>query len=160
MYFADQSQFPTVDEAELKAMDEEIGALEEEVKELQTQITAFRTGKSYNAFCWNAFWWIELKELDSALSDEDLKKGITTMTEETQKMEERVNALQGYGLNSVSNNPYRADVIDPKELDILRKEITKAQKIWRQRRGLCREMAGNLADSMEKKDEEIYVKIK
>ena len=53
----------------------------------------------------------------------------------------------------------RADVIDPKELDILRKEITKAQKIWRQRRGLCREMAGNLADSMEKKDEEIYVRL-
>ena len=60
-------------------------------------------------------------------------------------------------MDSMVNNLYRADVIDPKELDILRKEITKAQKIWRQRRGLCREMAGNLADSMEKKDEEIYV---
>lgn len=48
-------------------------------------------------------------------------------------------------------------MIDPRELDVLRKEITKAQKIWRQRRGICREMAGNLADSMEKKDEEIYV---
>ena len=46
MYFADQSQFPTVDEAELKAMDEEIETLEEEAKELQAQITSFRTGKS------------------------------------------------------------------------------------------------------------------
>ena len=48
VYFADQSQFPTVDEAELKAMDEEIETLEEEVKELQSQITSFRTGKSYS----------------------------------------------------------------------------------------------------------------
>ena len=53
MYFADQSQFPTVDEAELKAMDEEIGTLEEEVKELQAQINSFRTGTHWNFICCN-----------------------------------------------------------------------------------------------------------
>lgn len=36
-----------------------------------------------------------LKELDSALTDEELQKGIATMTEETQRMEERVTTLQG-----------------------------------------------------------------
>ena len=46
VYFADQSQFPTVDEAELKGMDDEISNLEEEVKELQGQVATFRNGMS------------------------------------------------------------------------------------------------------------------
>lgn len=45
VYFADQSQFPTVDESELKAMDEEVAALDDEVKSLQSEITMLRNGK-------------------------------------------------------------------------------------------------------------------
>ena len=48
-------------------------------------------------------------------------------------------------------------MIDPKELESLRNEVNRAQKIWRQRRSQCREMVGTIADSMEKKDEEICV---
>lgn len=38
---------------------------------------------------------VELKELDSSLSDEELEKEIKRMEESTQKMEERVASLQG-----------------------------------------------------------------
>lgn len=51
----------------------------------------------------------------------------------------------------------RAETIDPKELESLRNEVNRAQKIWRQRRSQCREMVGNIADSMEKKDAEVCV---
>lgn len=36
-----------------------------------------------------------MKELSSSLTDEDLEKGIATMTEETKKMKERVEKLKG-----------------------------------------------------------------
>ena len=48
-------------------------------------------------------------------------------------------------------------MIDPKELESLRNEVVCVQKIWRQRRSQCREMVGNIADSMEKKDQEVCV---
>ena len=54
----------------------------------------------------------------------------------------------------------RAEMIDPKELEVLRTETSRIQKIWRQRRSVCREMIGNLADGMEKRDEEIAVKMR
>ena len=48
-------------------------------------------------------------------------------------------------------------MIDPKELESLRNEVVRVQKIWRQRRSQCREMVGNIADSMEKRDQEVCV---
>lgn len=48
-------------------------------------------------------------------------------------------------------------MIDPKELESLRNEVVRVQKIWRQRRSQCREMVGIIADSMEKKDQEVCV---
>lgn len=51
----------------------------------------------------------------------------------------------------------RAETIDPKELQLLQTEVTRVQKIWRQRRNQCREMVGNLAEGMDKKDSEVNV---
>ena len=48
-------------------------------------------------------------------------------------------------------------MIDPKELESLQNEVNRIQKIWKQRRSQCREMVGNIADGMEKKDEDICV---
>ncbi|KAK8810245.1 hypothetical protein WA538_000745 [Blastocystis sp. DL] len=128
VYFADQSQFPSVSEAELKTMDEEIESLEESVKSLQGEVGMLRN---------------QLKELDSSLTDEELSKAIESMKAETEQMTAHVNSLQG------------AEMIDPKELESLRNEVVRVQKIWRQRRSQCREMVGNIADSMEKKDQEV-----
>lgn len=71
VYFADQSQFPTVAESELKAMDEEITTLDGEVKSLQSEIAILRNGTNKGLE-----WEVELKELDSSLSDEELEKEI------------------------------------------------------------------------------------
>ena len=51
----------------------------------------------------------------------------------------------------------RAETIDPKVIQSLRTEVTRLQKIWRQRRNQCREMVGNLAEGMDKKDSEVNV---
>ena len=80
------------------------------------------------------------------------------MEESTQKMEERVALLQGQELGEMLKE--RAEMIDPKEFEVLRTEISRVQKIWRQRRSVCREMVGNLADGMEKRDEEITVEVR
>ena len=50
-----------------------------------------------------------------------------------------------------------AETIDPKELESLRTELSRIQKVWRQRRSQCREMVGNLAEGMDKKDSEVVV---
>ncbi|KAK8821820.1 hypothetical protein WA556_002265, partial [Blastocystis sp. ATCC 50177/Nand II] len=128
VYFADQNQFPSVSDQELKEMDNEINALTAESSSLQEELTRLRN---------------EVKELSSSLTDEDLEKGIATMTEETKQMKERVEKLKG------------SETIDPKELESLRTEVTRVQKIWRQRRNQCREMVGNLAEGMDKKDSEV-----
>ena len=81
VYFADQNQFPVVEESEFQKMDEEINGLEEEMKSLQNEIGVLKS---------------EQKELDSALTDADLEKEISSLTTETQQMQERVNNLQGW----------------------------------------------------------------
>lgn len=43
MYFADQSQFPVVDEAEMKQMDVDIENLAEELNDLKTSIDSLRS---------------------------------------------------------------------------------------------------------------------
>ena len=77
------------------------------------------------------------------------------MKAETEQMTAHVNSLQGRERrNGIIS---RAEMIDPKELESLRNEVVRVQKIWRQRRSQCREMVGNIADSMEKKDQEVCV---
>lgn len=44
VYFADQSQFPEIDEAEFKKMDQEITGLEEEEKSLQSEVGMLKNG--------------------------------------------------------------------------------------------------------------------
>lgn len=50
-----------------------------------------------------------------------------------------------------------ADTIDPKQLEILRSEISKLEKLWRKRRSQCKEMIGNIAEGLDKKDNEVCV---
>lgn len=44
VYFADQNQFPVVEESEFQKMDEEISGLEEETKSLQNEIGTLKSG--------------------------------------------------------------------------------------------------------------------
>lgn len=90
VYFADQNQFPSVSDQELKEMDNEINALTTESSSLQEELTRLRNGEK-----WLLEWEAEMKELSSSLTDEDLEKGIATMTEETKQMKERVEKLKG-----------------------------------------------------------------
>ena len=45
VYFADQSQFPSIREGALKAMDDEIKSLEESTKSLQSEVAMLRNGQ-------------------------------------------------------------------------------------------------------------------
>ena len=51
----------------------------------------------------------------------------------------------------------RGETIDPKEVERLRQEVAKFQKLWRQRRSQCKEMINNVADGLEKKPSEVCV---
>ena len=51
----------------------------------------------------------------------------------------------------------RGETIDPKEVERLRQEVAKVQKLWRQRRSQCKEMINNVADGLEKKPSEVCV---
>ena len=150
MYFADQNQFPVVDDAELKQMDEDITSLTDELSELKASIEALR-----NRIDLLHFPFLEIKQLDSSMTTEALEEGIAKFTEENKSMEERLAILHQYVYQFKFK--FRSETIDPKELEQLRVEIAKYQKLWRRRRSQCKEMIGTIADGLDKKDSEICV---
>lgn len=128
IYYADQSQFPSVSEKELQEMGDEIDELNERSKELATEVTTLKS---------------ELKSLETAMSDAELKKSNEQMIKMVAEYEIRLKALAG------------AEKIDPKEFQLLQTEIGRLNKIWKDRRVQCKEKISMLADGLEKDDAEI-----
>ena len=103
---------------------------------------------------------VELKQLDSAMTDEQLEEEINRMTKENQEMEDRLKVLETYLLHLIDFYEMlwnRAETIDPKELESLRSEVSKYEKLWRKRRSLCKEKLAEMADNLDMKVAELNV---
>ncbi|XP_013393647.1 homologous-pairing protein 2 homolog, partial [Lingula anatina] len=108
VYLPDQSQYPTCDETELKAMDLKIAQMTEELKVLQEE-----TRKMEN----------ELRGLNSSLSTDEAKKQLTMLRGEVENYKKKLAQLKEGG-----------KAISPEEREVIIKNRVKLVKEWRKRK--------------------------
>ncbi|KAM3864364.1 homologous-pairing protein 2 homolog [Diretmus argenteus] len=114
IYFADQAQFKEVNDAELKAMDTQIS-------ELNAEVTSITQGcRQLDA---------ELKELNSALTTEEMMSEIKALKEECSGYRTRLEKIK-----SVTNH------VTPEEKEKVYKERDVYVKEWKTRKRLASDM--------------------
>lgn len=130
VYVADQSHFPTVDDAELKAMDTKIAAKahnlrvsEEKQKRLETV----------------------LRDLSSSLTTEEAHKQLTELTKQCQQLEEKLSGLKS-NKNSVS----------PEDRQKVMAARTKYVKEWKKRKRMATDMLDAILEGYPKKKRDLY----
>ncbi|KAI0231510.1 Homologous-pairing-like protein 2 [Lamellibrachia satsuma] len=86
VYVADQSHFPTVDDAELKTMDAKIAKLTQKLRVTDDKHKRLET---------------ELRDLSSSLTTTEARKQLTELTQQCQQLDEKLNRVKS-NENSVS----------------------------------------------------------
>lgn len=130
VYVADQSQFPAVDEAELKKMDEQIATLQEKLKERQEKFHSLET---------------ELASLRSSLTSEEAKAQLALLEKECAQMTARLKSLKS-GSSSVT----------PEESARIRKSHEEAVKQWRKRKRLLTDITDTIMEGYPKSKKQLY----
>nr|XP_055048289.1 homologous-pairing protein 2 homolog [Misgurnus anguillicaudatus] len=124
IYFADQSQFADVSDAELKTMDSRIADLNAEVQSTSQSCRQLDT---------------ELKELNSSLTTADMKIQIQELEAECSSYKERLNKI-----TSATNH------VTPEEREKVYKERETYVKEWRKRKRLVSDMIGSILEGYPK----------
>jgi predicted nucleic acid-binding Zn-ribbon protein len=84
-----------------------------------------------------------LSQTNSSLTTDELKKRISSLSEEVSEMNERLEPLE------------RGTVkVDPEEKARIEKAYEISNKAWKQRKKLCNEIVGMLTESISKKPSE------
>uniref|UniRef100_A0A3P9LWN2 Homologous-pairing protein 2 homolog n=1 Tax=Oryzias latipes TaxID=8090 RepID=A0A3P9LWN2_ORYLA len=128
IYFADQSQFKDVNDADLKAMDHEISALCAEVQSVT------QSCRELDA---------ELKELNSSLTTEEMVAEIQQLKTECSGYRERLEKIK-----SASNH------VTPEEKEKVYKERDVYVKEWRKRKRLASDMMDAILEGYPKSKKE------
>ncbi|XP_051570926.1 homologous-pairing protein 2 homolog [Myxocyprinus asiaticus] len=124
IYFADQSQFADVSDAELKEMDSRI-------TEINTQVqTISQSSRQLDT---------ELKELNSSLTTAEMKAQIRELQAECSGYRERLNKIK-----TATNH------VTPEEREKVYKERELYVKEWRKRKRLVSDMVGAILEGYPK----------
>ncbi|XP_076094639.1 homologous-pairing protein 2 homolog [Mytilus galloprovincialis] len=129
-YFADQSQFPDVDDNEIKEMDFEIVKLSELVQSKQEENKKLET---------------ELRSLNSSISTEDAEKEVNSLNEDCRKCKEKLSSLKGGAVQ-----------ISPAEKDRIYKMREKFVKEWRKRKRMTNDVLGAILEGYPKTKKQLY----
>lgn len=124
IYFADQSQFADVSDAELKTMDSRIAELNAEAQSISQSCRLLDT---------------ELKELNSSLTTAEVEIQIQELQAECSEYKERLNKIQ-----SATNH------VTPEEREKVYKERETYVKEWRKRKRLVSDMIGSILEGYPK----------
>ncbi|KAI7803854.1 homologous-pairing protein 2 homolog [Triplophysa rosa] len=124
IYFADQSQFADVSDAELKKMDSRIAELNSEAQSVSQSCRLLDT---------------ELKELNSSLTTAEVQIQIQELQAECSEYKERLNKTQ-----SATNH------VTPEEREKVYKERETYVKEWRKRKRLVSDMIGSILEGYPK----------
>ncbi|KAK2174634.1 hypothetical protein NP493_787g01004 [Ridgeia piscesae] len=108
VYVADQSHFPTVDDAKLKEMDTKIAAMTQKLRGCEERQKRLET---------------ELRDLSSSLTTEEARKQLTELTTQCQQLVEKLSGLKS-NKNSVS----------PEDRQKVMAARTKYVKEWKKRK--------------------------
>ncbi|XP_034751170.1 homologous-pairing protein 2 homolog [Etheostoma cragini] len=124
IYFADQSQFKDVNDADLKAMDCQISQLSAEMNSLNQSCRQLDS---------------ELKELSSSLTTEEVMSEIKTLKAECSGYRERVEKIK-----SATNH------VTPEEKEKVYKEKNAYVKEWKKRKRLASDMMNAILEGYPK----------
>ncbi|TRY93216.1 hypothetical protein DNTS_014357 [Danionella cerebrum] len=124
IYFADQSQFADVSDAELKKMDVRISEIAAEVQTTSQRCRQMDT---------------ELKELNSSLTTAEMKAQIQELQAECSGYRERLQKIK-----SATNH------VTPEEREKVYKEREIFVKEWRKRKRLASDMIGSILEGYPK----------
>ncbi|XP_046548943.1 homologous-pairing protein 2 homolog [Haliotis rubra] len=124
VYVADQSNFPDVDDAELKSMDAKIVELTESVQQVQDRVRKLES---------------ELKTLNNAMSTDDAKMETERIENEMVSLEEKLRKLKEGQV-----------LITPQEKDKVYKERVKYVKEWKKRKRISTDIINAILEGYPK----------
>ncbi|XP_070566002.1 homologous-pairing protein 2 homolog [Ptychodera flava] len=124
VYAPDQSQFPTVDEKELKSMEEKIRQLNGKLQQSQSDC------RKYDS---------ELHALNSAMTTEEAKTKLAQVSKECTQYQERIDKLK-----SADNH------VSPEEKDKIYKEHKVYVKEWRKRKRMATDITNAILEGYPK----------
>lgn len=124
IYFANQDEFPDVAEAELSAMDQEIGDLNAKLQDVTRQLQARES---------------QLSALSHSLTTEQLVEKIATVSEERDRLKARLEKL-------TSNTNF----VEPEVKDRILKDNEKFVKEWRKRKRLANDVIDAILEGYPK----------
>ncbi|XP_043956100.1 homologous-pairing protein 2 homolog [Gambusia affinis] len=133
IYFADQSQFKDVNDADLKAMNKQISELTAEVQTLTQSCRQLDT---------------ELKELNSSLTTEEMMAEIQELKAECSGYRERLEKIK-----SATNH------VTPEEKEKVYKERDVYVKEWKKRKRLASDMMNTILEGYPKSKKEFLEEV-
>ncbi|XP_019731328.1 homologous-pairing protein 2 homolog [Hippocampus comes] len=133
IYFADQSQFKDVNDADLKVMDSHIAKLNEEMQVLNQSCRHLEA---------------ELKELNNSLTSQEMTSEITRLRDECSGCRERLDKIK-----SATNH------VTPEEKDKVLKEHNVYVKEWRKRKRLASDMMDSILEGYPKSKKEFLEEV-
>ncbi|XP_066554621.1 homologous-pairing protein 2 homolog isoform X1 [Amia ocellicauda] len=137
IYFADQSQFADVSDAELKNMDSQISELNSQVQSVQQNCRQLETDTDSSfTHCLVA---TELKELTSSLTTEEMVSEIEELKKECEGYKQRLEKI------TLATNH-----ITPQEKEKVYKERNRYIKEWKKRKRLATDMMDAILEGYPK----------
>ncbi|XP_028931621.1 homologous-pairing protein 2 homolog isoform X1 [Ornithorhynchus anatinus] len=133
IYFADQGHFDTVNEADLKRLDDDIAALATRIQNVQQACRPLEA---------------ELKELTGSLTTPAMRSEIQVLKEECAGYTEKLRKIK-----SASNH------VTPAEKDKVYSERQKYCKEWRKRKRLATEMCDAILEGYSKTKKQFYEEV-
>jgi len=133
IYFADQSQFPVADEAELKAMDKRIADLTAESAGLQKEVSKLEA---------------ELTTVSNELTLEDAKTRLAEVNADIAKGRERLDAIKN-----------QSGAVTPEEKDRILAHREKHVREWRKRKRLAVDACDAILEHYPKSKKEFFEEV-
>lgn len=133
VYVTDQTQFPDVNDSELKSMESKVVAMAQKLKESSDVVRQLDS---------------ELQALCSSLTTDEAKSQVIQLTKECDQLEEKLKSLKS-SVNTVS----------PKEREQILKSRSTNVKEWRKRKRICTDMMSAILEGYPKSKKEFLEEV-
>lgn len=133
IYFADQSQFPVADEAELKEMDKRIAQLTSETTVLQKEISKLDA---------------ELTAVSNQLTLEEAKTQLAALEAQVDEGKKRLSAIKS-----------QSDAVSPEEKDRILANREKHLREWRKRKRMAVDACDAILEHYPKSKREFFEEV-
>ncbi|XP_069608024.1 homologous-pairing protein 2 homolog [Ranitomeya imitator] len=133
IYFADQDQFPNVSDTELKSLDVQISELSNKLQSVQQSCRQLET---------------ELKDLNSAMTTEEMMKEIKELTQECSRHKEKLQKIK-----SATNH------VTPEEKEKVYSERKQYSKEWRKRKRMATDIFEAILEGYPKSKKQFFEEV-